>query len=56
MTNVNTNTNNQSGYSAYRDEKSYAFKTANASFNRHMRGSFLSVLFDDIKQNIKKIS
>lgn len=42
------------GDSAYRDEKSDALKTADASFNGHMRGSFLSVLFDEIKENIKR--
>lgn len=44
------------GDSAYRDEKSDALKTASASFNGYMRGSFLSVLFDDIKKNIPNLA
>lgn len=44
------------GGSAYRDEKSDALKTAKASFNGKMRGSFLSVLFDYIKNNVNKIA
>lgn len=44
------------GDSAYRDEKSDALKTAEASFNGYIRGSFLSVLFDTIKKNIEKLA
>ncbi|CAB5496973.1 hypothetical protein [uncultured Gammaproteobacteria bacterium] len=44
------------GESAYRDEKSDALKTASASFNGYMRGSFLSVFFDAIKKNIGNLA
>ncbi len=44
------------GESAYRDEKSDALKTADASFNGRMRGSFLSVLFDEIKNKKSLLS
>lgn len=44
------------GDSAYRDERSDALKTADASFNGYIRGSFLSVLFDDIKNKINLFS
>lgn len=44
------------GELAYRDEKSDALKTASASFNGYMRGSFLSVLFDVIKKNKEKLA
>ena len=44
------------GDSAYRDETSDTLKMADASFNGYMRGSFLSVLFDEIEKNIKNLA
>lgn len=44
------------GDSAYRDEKSDILKTADASFNGRIRGSFLSALFNAIKKNISNFA